>query len=76
MSRNLWAQFKRLNPDAPLLVATVTAHNADGTSTVQFPDGGSTRVASQDVAINDKAFIREGRIEGEAPDLPVVNVQV
>ena len=73
---NLWASLKRVDTEAPLLVATVIALNADGTSTVQFPDGSQTRVQGQGVAVNDKAFIQAGRIEGEAPNLAVVNVQV
>lgn len=67
----LWDEFEQLSAD-PLLVAQVVAHNADGTSTVQFPNGSTLKVMGQGVAVGDFAFIRGGEVRGEAP--PVVPV--
>ncbi len=67
----LWEEFEQLSAD-PLLVAQVLAHNADGTSTVQFPNGSTLKVMGQGVGVGDFAFIRGGEIRGEAP--PVVPV--
>ena len=67
----LWDEFEQLSAD-PLLVAQVVAHNADGTSTVQFPNGSTLKVMGQGVAVGDFAFIRGGELRSEAP--PVVPV--
>ncbi len=73
---NLWKQFSALLPSDPLLVATVTAHNSDGTSTVQYPGGGTAVVRGQSVAIGAKAFIQSNQIQGAAPDLPLIELEV
>ena len=73
---NVWKQFQSLLPDDPLLIATVQAHNSDGTSTVQHPGGGSSRVRGQAVAVGNKAFVQGGQIQGQAPDLPVYEFEV
>lgn len=71
---NLYTQFKRLIPDAPLLVGTVTAY-ADGVATIELPDGGIiTARGSADVS--DSVFVRDGLIEGPAPALTPVEILV
>lgn len=70
---NLWRQFEGLLPRDPLQVAQVVAHNADGTSTVQFQNGSQLRVRGQSVPVNGFAFIRDGEVRGAAPAVvPVV----
>lgn len=64
---NLGRTFLDLLPVSPLLVVQVTAHNSDGTSTVQFPNGSQLTVRGQTVSISSYAFIRDGEIRGEAP---------
>lgn len=76
MPRNPWTRFRELTAGPPLLVGEVTAHNADGTSTIETPNGASVRVQGQGVAVNSNAYYRDGRIEGEAPSLPIVEVTV
>lgn len=73
---NLWKQFQNLLPSDPLLIATVLAHNSDGTSTVQYPSGGQATARGQSVAVNAKAYIQSNQIQGEAPDLPVYEFEV
>lgn len=73
---NLWTQFRQLLPESPLLVGIVLSLNADGTSTVQLPDGANIQAQGQLVAESAKAFVRGGKVEGQAPDLPVFNVTV
>lgn len=68
---NVFRQFQRLLPRDPLLAGEVIAHNSDGTSTVQLPGGGEIRARGQSVAVGTNAYVRSGRIEGEAPDLTV-----
>lgn len=64
---NLGAAFLDLLPPQPLLVAQVTAHNSDGTSTVQFPNGSTLTVRGQSVAVSSYAFVRDGEVRGQAP---------
>ena len=73
---NLWKRFQDLLPKEPLLVAQVTAHNADGTSTVQFPGGGTARVKGQTVTVGLSAYIQGGWVKGEAPELTLYEFEV
>ncbi len=74
--RNAWREFRALLPAPPLYVVEVTAHNADGTSTVEFPTGQDFQVRGQSVAIGAFAFVRNGVIEGEAPAVAPVTLDV
>lgn len=71
---NLYAEFKRLIPDAPLLVGTITATDAGG-ATLALPDGKSLRARGAGT-IGQTVFVRDGRIEGPAPSLSVVEIEV
>ena len=73
---NIWKQFNGLLPKDPLLVATVAAHNADGTSSVTWPGGGQSIVQGQSVAVGVKAFIQGNRVQGPAPALPLYEFEV
>lgn len=71
-----WRAFDQLLQQDPLLVARVLEHNADGTSTVQFPNGSVLKVRGQGVDVARQAFIRGGEIRGEAPDVVPVTLEV
>jgi len=73
---NVYAKFARLLPSDQLLIGAVTAHNADGTSTVTLPGGGELRARGQSVAVGSKAFVKGGDVIGEAPDLTAYEVEV
>lgn len=73
---NLFTQFKRLLPNDPLLVGTVTAHNSDGTSDVQLPGNQTIRVRGQGVAVGLKAFVQRGQVQGAAPNLTASTITV
>jgi F0F1-type ATP synthase epsilon subunit len=73
---NLWVQFQQLLRSDPIQVGTVISLNGDGTSTVQLIGGGLLRVQGQGVAVDAKAFIQSGKIQGEAPDLPAYDIEV
>jgi hypothetical protein len=73
---NQWLEFDGLLPRDPLMVVEVAAHNADGTSTVQFPNGSQLRVRGQSVAVGAFAFIRGGEVRGEAPAIFAVTLEV
>lgn len=72
---NLWRQFEDLLPDSPLLLGTVATHHADGTVTVELLDGGLLRVAGSG-SVGDRVFVRDGRVTGDAPTLPTVEIEI
>lgn len=71
---NLYAQFKRLLPDAPLQVGTVIAAGG-GTATVELPGGGRLQARGEGT-VGGKVFLRDGVIEGDAPNLTVLSITV
>ena len=75
--RNLFRQFLDLIPDPALQVGTVTARNGE-LVIVTLPGGGTVqaRGAAATVALGQKVFVRNGVVEGPAPDLPVEVIEV
>lgn len=74
MSTNLFRQLLDLIPDPALQVGEVTS-SSDGISTVVLP-GGGTLTARGEAAIGTTVFVRGGVIEGSAPQLPIVLIEV
>jgi len=74
---NLYRALRELIPDAPLQVATVSSINyGTGTSAVQWPGGDVQVVRGSSVAIGSRAFVRDGVIEGAAPNLTTETIEV
>lgn len=73
---NLFAQFTKLIPTEPTLIGTITAHNADGTSTITLPGGGIIRARGVIIAVGLKAFVKGGEVAGEAPNLTAYTLDV
>ena len=77
MTTNLFLALTELLPDPPLLVATVTAVQvSEGTSTVQYPGGNQQRVRGTGAAVASQVFVRNGIIEGAAPALTPLTIEV
>lgn len=76
MQVDLWQRFRGLGPSTTTLVATVTAHNPDGTSTLETPEGYPMRALGQGVVVGAVAYVREGRILGTAANLPTLNLTI
>lgn len=76
--RNPWSRFVSLAGDDPLLVGEVIAHRDDGsdTSLIELPGGGRVVASGQQVPVGQMAFLRAGKIEGPAPDLPGIEIEV
>lgn len=72
---NLFRELKALLPAPALQVATVASVNADGTVTVTFPGGAQSRVRGTGT-VDGKVFVRNGLVEGDAPNLPAVTLDV
>lgn len=76
-STNLYRALREILPEAPLLVATVVAINTtDNTSTVEYPGGSQQRVRGTGVAAGLPVFVRNGVIEGAAPELTALTIEV
>ena len=73
---NLHRALRELLPEAPLLVASVVAINADNTVTVTFPGGTRQRVRGRDATVGGNVFVRSGVIEGAAPALTALTIEV
>lgn len=74
MSINPFARLRALLAGPPLQVGTVTTI-VDGLATVQLPGGNTVRVRGS-ASVGSSVFFRDGVIEGDAPALPVVNIEV
>ncbi len=72
---NLWRQFSALLPESPLLIGTVVTQHSDDTVTVELLDGGLLRVSGSS-SVGDRVFVREGQVEGVAPTLPSVLIEI
>lgn len=72
---NLYRQLRELLPEPALTVAAVVDVHADGTVTVTFPGGGQQRVRGSS-AIGQRVFVRAGVVEGDAPSLTAVTIEV
>ena len=75
MSLNLYRQLRELLPEPALTVATVAATHTDGTVTVTYPGGAQQRVRG-DSTVGQNVFVRAGQVEGQAPDLDSVTIEV
>ena len=77
MSTNLFRALRELLPEAPLQAATVVeVHTATGESTVTWPGGSQQRVRGTSVGAPNRAFVRNGVIEGVAPSLTFETIEV
>ncbi|WOP15759.1 hypothetical protein [Ottowia sp. SB7-C50] len=71
---NLFAAWRELFAGGPLLAGTVTSYDV-GVATVELPGGGELR-ARGEAAVGQRVFVRDGVIEGPAPNLPANNGEV
>lgn len=71
---NIWKQFSDLVAKPPLQVATVLSVSGD-VARVRLPGGGEF-LARGDAAPGQKVFVRDGVIEGQAPDLPLYQIEI
>lgn len=74
MSYNPYSRLLGLLPQRPLQVGEVIAVD-NGVCTIELP-GGGRETARGEAALNDRVFFRDGTIEGPAPDLTFVSIDV
>src|SRR5690606_9923590 len=65
MRTDLWRNFQGLLAESPRLLATVVAHNADGTSSLVTADGQSLRAWGQleSLSVPYNVFVQDGKLE-------------
>lgn len=74
---NAFRALLEMLPESPLLVATViSVQTAAGTSTVEYPGGNRQRVRGTSAAATSQVFVRNGIIEGAAPALTPLTIEV
>jgi hypothetical protein len=71
---NPYARWAALQPPKRRQVGTVLAMDA-GVATVELEGGGRVQALGQ-AAVNDRVFVRDGVIEGEAPNLTYISAEV
>lgn len=77
MRTELWDQFDGLVSASPRLLATVTAHNADGTSSLTTYDGAQMRaIGIVGGTIPYNVWVRGGRVAEPAPNLPLSEILI
>ena len=73
-STNPYVALLALLPSYPLQIATITAIEGDVARLV-LP-GGGVLTARGAGAVGDQVFVRDGVIEGQAPSMPFVQVEI
>jgi hypothetical protein len=77
MRTDLWDQFLSLSGAAARILVTVTSLNADGTSSMTTAEGAAMRaIGKLDKTLPYNAWVQDGRVVDEAPNLPIVEVTV
>jgi len=72
---NPFKQLLELLPKSPLLVGQVVAVGG-GVVTVQYPGGGQQTARGTGYALGAKVFVRSGVVEGVAPSLTALTIEV
>ena len=72
---NLYRQLIDLLPTDPLTVGVVLAAHADSTVTVEYPGGGQQRIRGV-ATVGNTVFIQSGQVQGIAPSLDFVTIDV
>lgn len=72
---NPFSRFQALTPAPALLTGTVQAVLPDGSRQILLPSGGIV-TARGDSAAGARVFVRGGVIEGDAPALTVIEVEM
>lgn len=75
-STNAFNRFQSLVGRTTTDVVMISAVNNDGTSTANTLGGDTVIVKGDSVAVNGKAFVRNGEIIRSAPNLTVTQVSI
>lgn len=74
---NPWKRFIGLLPSSAKTVGEVlSVDTISGTSRVRLRTGADLVVAGTSVAAGNNAFLADGQVVGQAPDLPQYDIEV
>ena len=77
MRTEIWDSFNGLVASSPRLLATVTAHNTDGTSSLTTYDGAQARaIGHLSGTIPYNVWVQDGRVVELGPNLPLTEVTI
>ena len=77
MSTTLYTRLMELLPSQPVLTATVSTVYLDETALVTMPGGAQARVRNPLAAgQGDVVYVQDGAVIGQAPELPVVLIEI
>ncbi|NHC05943.1 hypothetical protein [Azonexus fungiphilus] len=74
MAYNLYQRLRAIIPSPRVQAGTVTSA-VPGRVIVTFPDGSTLMVRGTAVS-GDRVYVRDGVIEGPAPALPVIEIEI
>jgi len=73
---NVYNRFQALIPTSTRSVVTITSLNGDGTSDATTLDGLTVTVIGEQVSVGQKAFVQNGEIQRQAPNLTVTELAI
>jgi len=74
---NIWKKFSDLLPKKQLVIGTVVSiDNTNKVSVVALSDTTQVTVLGTSVIVGNKCFIEDGKITSEAPNIPIVSVEI
>jgi hypothetical protein len=69
---NTYLAFRQLLPSSPLQVGVVQSVTGNGSVIVELPDGGRVTVRGDGVSALQHVYIRDGQVQGVAPNITPV----
>jgi hypothetical protein len=76
MTINLFRRLQALQPEPPVLYATLVAR-LGAAARVEFPGGGTSIVSNPlEIEVGTPVFVRDGAVTGPAPDLVYTRIDV
>ena len=66
---NPYLAFQQLLPSSPLQVGVVQSVTGNGNVIVELPDGGRVTVRGDGVVAPNSVYLRDGQIQGLAPNI-------
>lgn len=76
MTTNVYNKLIGLFPTDTLSIVTITAHNGDGTSSATTSGGVTVTIIGESIAIGNNAFVRDGEIVRQAPNVTIVTLPI
>ncbi len=74
-NRNLWSQFKALAGGPSYRTVGTCTSSSFGSCMIQLP-GGAEIQAQGAGTVGTRYFVKDGKLDGEAPDLDLLEIDV